>query len=249
MIVYVANCTPADNMYECVQVAITGFTYRGYEIRRFDISELYDGSLDETIKDPDVMVFGGVGGVQRALEICGVSLPPVEAPPESLMPFYKRQLWTGTLSEIRQMVDTNDPRLPLHVKPLHKHKLFTGTLIRAFRDLISTAGVNGSEEVLIQSPVTFVSEWRAYVLHGQIISVGHYKGDPLLFPHKGTMLEGLEAYNNRPSAFAMDWGVTEKGDTLLVEVNDGFALGNYSLRAPEYVTVFETRWRELRGIT
>lgn len=47
----------------------------------------------------------------------------------------------------------------------------------------------------------------------------------------------------------MDWGVTEDGRTLLVEVNDGFALGNYGVRLFEYTAMIEARWRQLMGLS
>ena len=46
----------------------------------------------------------------------------------------------------------------------------------------------------------------------------------------------------------MDWGVTVDGRTLLVEVNDGYALGNYGVRGHQYTAVIECRWRELMGL-
>ena len=46
----------------------------------------------------------------------------------------------------------------------------------------------------------------------------------------------------------MDWGVTSQGDTQLVEVNDGFALGNYGLSGGVYTAMIEARWRELMGL-
>ena len=54
----------------------------------------------------------------------------------------------------------------------------------------------------------------------------------------------------------MDWGVTDTGQTLLVEVNDGFALGNYGFalgnygtKGYHYTAMIECRWRELMGLS
>lgn len=43
----------------------------------------------------------------------------------------------------------------------------------------------------------------------------------------------------------MDIGVTQDGRTLIVEINDGYALGNYGLNPLKAAIFFERRWREL----
>jgi hypothetical protein len=137
---------------------------------------------------------------------------------------------------------------PLHVKPLDQHKLFTGYVIHAFRDLIPTAAISDDILVLAQGLVDFRSEWRAYILRDEILHIGRYRGDPLLFPDPNVVSQALLAMENRPIAFGMDWGVSATGETLLVEVNDGYSLGNYGLPGPEYTAMIEARWRELMGL-
>lgn len=43
----------------------------------------------------------------------------------------------------------------------------------------------------------------------------------------------------------MDWGVTDDNRTLLIEVNDGYALGNYGLHPSLYAALLEARWHEI----
>ncbi|MGM7644396.1 ATP-grasp domain-containing protein [Nocardia sp. JW2] len=45
----------------------------------------------------------------------------------------------------------------------------------------------------------------------------------------------------------MDFGVLANGDTALVEVNDGYALGAYRIAADHYTELVMARWRELLG--
>ncbi len=80
------------------------------------------------------------------------------------------------------------------------------------------------------------------------MNVAHYLGEPVWFPNPNVMRAALDAFYECPIAFGMDWGVTEQGDTLLVEVNDGFALGNYGVRRFQYTAMIEARWRELMGL-
>ena len=48
-----------------------------------------------------------------------------------------------------------------------------------------------------------------------------------------------------PAGYGIDFGITDDGKTLLVEVNDGHSLGNYNLRPVEYAKLLEARWDEL----
>ena len=50
-----------------------------------------------------------------------------------------------------------------------------------------------------------------------------------------------------PEGFAMDFGVTDDGRTLLIEVNDGYSLGTYGLEATLYARLLSARWAELNG--
>ena len=102
--------------------------------------------------------------------------------------------------------------------------------------------------VLAQQRIEFVSEWRVSILRDKILNVANYKGNPLLFPDVGMMQSAIEAFTERPIAFGMDWGITASGQTLLVEVNDGYALGNYGLNGMPFTAMIEARWRQLMGL-
>lgn len=55
----------------------------------------------------------------------------------------------------------------------------------------------------------------------------------------------MAAWQDAPAAYSMDIGVTDNGDTLIVEVNDGYALGSYGLSAYKYATFLQTRCQQL----
>ncbi len=60
--------------------------------------------------------------------------------------------------------------------------------------------------------------------------------------------EAVHAFRNSPAGYAMDIGVTKNGQTLLVEINDGFALGCYGADSIQYAKLLSARWCELVGI-
>ena len=57
----------------------------------------------------------------------------------------------------------------------------------------------------------------------------------------------VKAFPNMPAGCALDFGVTEDGRTLLIEMNDGYSLGTYGLEATLYARLLTARWAELNG--
>lgn len=227
------------------------FWLRGYEIVSFEHQQLTDGELDhDLISDPEhTLVYASVAVVREALIRAGRPAPPNIDFPQELIAFIGRRIAETTMSEVRQWEKSNPDRLPVHVKPRDHQKLFTGKVVGAFRDLISLSYVRDDEPVIVQEVVDFASEWRASVLRGQIVNVSHYKGAPLLFPDIATMTSAIGHFSSAPIAYAVDWGVTQDGRTVLVEVNDGFALGNYGVPGSLYTALIECRWRQLMGLS
>lgn len=226
------------------------FWQRGYEVCRFTVAQLQEGLLDTDLTEnlDDIVLFGGVGTVRKAVERAKRPPPPNLDLPLSVRPWAKRKVWETTLGEIRRIVDTEPGNLPVHIKPRDHQKLFTGTVISAFRDLIPSAHVDRDVPVLAQEVVSLESEWRASVLRREVVHVGHYKGDPLRFPDPSVVREACAAFVDQPIACSMDWGVTTDGETVLIEVNDGFSLGNYGVAGGIYSAMIEARWRQLMGL-
>lgn len=225
------------------------FEERGYNVTRFAKQDLIDGHYDCYLQDKEnIIVYGGVQVVKAALKRLDIPEPPNLDFPIELVNFLGRNVRIGTLGEIRKIEGQHPKLLPLHIKPAYKHKLFPGMLISKFADLIPTSWLKDDEPVIIQEPVEFVSEWRATILRNKIINVANYKGDPCDFPNRQVMESGLEAFVNKPIGCSMDWGITSEGHTILVEVNDGYALGNYGVKGWQYTALVECRWRELLGL-
>lgn len=247
---YVQQGRKGDPNYPNLERVAYTFSERGYEMLRFEYPELCDGALDRGLLSyPDeTIVAGGVGTVRAAIKRANRSLPDLQELPDSLKPWIGREFWTSTLEAVRKPFENGEETHPVHVKPLHEHKKFTGTVFKEFRDLIPSAAVADETEVLVQEVVEFVSEWRAYIFRNRIKNVANYRGDPLAFPDPTRMQDALKAFEDQPVACSMDWGITSTGETLLVEVNDGYSLGNYGVDMYTYTAMIEARWREIMGL-
>lgn len=75
-----------------------------------------------------------------------------------------------------------------------------------------------------------VSEWRAFVLDGEVQGIRCYGGDEWILPSRELILEIAQEYANR--SYTLDVMVDGAGKTYPVEVHDFFACGLYGFDDP-----------------
>ncbi|MDY6084749.1 MAG: ATP-grasp domain-containing protein [Dialister sp.] len=185
-------------------------------------------------------VIGTFSDVKYALEQMGTDIPLLDYPPE-LEPFLGRRVWQSTLFTI-----TSHPEAwHVFVKPVYDIRRFRGTVLDKSEDLIKLGGGLEDIDVWCSEKTEFLSEWRLWVLEGQPVGLTHYKGRWDLIPDISVLKQAVLSYTSAPSAYALDFGVTNEGKTLLVEVSDGYALSSYGLPPALYVTILSRRWSEL----
>ena len=49
----------------------------------------------------------------------------------------------------------------------------------------------------------------------------------------------------RLNVYSIDFAVTDKGDTVLIEINDAFGLSSYGLNPIVYCQMLESRWNQI----
>ncbi|MCC2669421.1 MAG: hypothetical protein K0Q72_1892 [Armatimonadetes bacterium] len=214
-----------------------GFTALSYSVRKFAVPDLPDLDLS-----PATVVCGSVRTVRTALTRLGIPIPAELNIPPGTEPFLGRSVGRSTLGEVRKL-----QRVPLFVKPFDQGKIFTGHVVSGFGDLLQTVNLADDTPVLVQDPVEFRSEWRAFVLRCKVVGIGHYKGDPLLFPDPAVIQGLIAAYEDPFIAHSVDVGIDGQGRTQLVEMNDAYALGDYGLPSVTYARMIEARWDEMCG--
>ena len=251
MKVYSFAAGPDDDRFP--QVAATDFAFRrrGYEVVAFTFADLAAGRLDDDLSNhaDRTLVWGPVGAVLGALDRAERPRPPLLDFPAELTGFLGRRVWRTTLGTVRSSeVDGGAAPWPVHVKPAEDHKLFTGVPVRGFRDLLRLSDVPSETPVFAQEVREFRSEWRATILRGRVLNVAHYKGEPLALPDPSVIVAAVDAFTSAPIGYGADWAVTDDGRTVLIEVNDGFSLGNYGVPGHLYTALLECRWRELNGL-
>lgn len=162
--------------------------------------------------------------------------------PDEIKPFLGREVIKSTFGKAPQI------KTPFFIKPADGVKKFTGALIddvkslHLFRDF---DGAVDSDPVYISTPVEFLSEYRCFVHEGELKGIQHYAGDFRLFPDVSVIDKMVKAYETANCAYTLDVGVTPSGATLLVEVNDMWAIGQYGFESKTYVLMCVRRMREI----
>lgn len=229
---FISNEIITENTY----VAFFGFSIMGWEV------VFYEGDPPKGLSREDVVI-GWITQVKDAVRNLGIE-PPTELDyPEEIRSYLGRNIWQGNLHKIY----TDNTLWPVFVKPV-KGKQFDGKLITSLKDLVGLGDQNEDRKIWCSEPVEFVSEWRCFVRYGKLIDGRNYKGDFQVHPNWNIVKSCIDDYKSSPAAYAVDFGITKDGRTILVEANDAFALGCYGLQPLNYAKMISARWSEMVGI-
>ena len=217
-----------------VFTGIEAFYYMGFEIIEVE-------RFDDLAVSPHNIFFGGIGFVQTALTKLDFKIPEHNDYPDCLSKFYGRKITESTIDKI-----SNNPELwNVFVKPKDKLKKFTGRHIKTTYDLIGCGDIEGDVPVWVSEPVEFISEWRVFVRYKEILGVKLYKGDWRNQYDYKIIETAVNSYENAPAGYALDFGLTADGRFLIVEVNEGYSIGNYGLFYIDYAKLISARWAEM----
>ena len=230
----------ANNEYMSVNFASAaeGFRLMGWETIGYQRISTILPALE---RDDIVVDFGDES--RQALQSLGATPPELPTYPDPLRSFLGREIWTSTINTIA----ASPERWPVFVKPCAESKKFTGVLVRSPRDLIGCGDQQTDTPVWCSEPILFRREWRCFVRYGAILDVRPYKGDWRVGYDYRVIEAAVAEWSEQPQGWALDVGVDAQGRTLVVEVNDGFALGAYGLTPHDYARLLSARWTELVG--
>lgn len=217
-------------------IAYEGLKNFGYEIEKFvDADEISDSN-------PENIIVGGIGNVRKRLKNLNIIRPDKEIDyPEELKPFLKRRIWESTINQI--FADKNS--WPIFIKPKTETKLFAGKVIQNEMDFLGIINEEKDIEVLCSELIDFKTEWRCFIRYKKILDIRRYKGNWDTKIDVKTVQTAIDSFITQPNSFALDFGVNEQGETILVEVNDGHSLGTYGLSSAHYAKFLSARWSEL----
>lgn len=204
----------------------------------------------EELATGEAVPVGSVEFVREAMRLAGIEEPSNISYPEALRKYLAgdvRQLRAGSV-------------LGRHfIKPV-RTKLFTGFVFDSMQDPAELdehdreqhaafLALPPDELVWVADPVVFAGEWRYYVRGRRVIGRARYDpdgADVVAEPQAG-VVERVLADLPFDHPCALDFGVLDDGRTVLVEVNDAWAIGLYgeAMPAADYLDYLLDRWRRL----
>lgn len=185
------------------------------------------------------IICGGIGMIHRRLKDFDINTDEINYPDE-LNSYLKRDIWYSTINEVRDSPE----QWPVFVKSVEGKKL-TGKVIASITDLVGCGSCDDNYDVICSNVKDIISEWRVFVRYGKVLDVKPYKGDWTVHYDPEIIKNTINDYTTAPAAYSIDFGVTSEGETILIEVNDGYALGCYGLSYWLYSKFMLSRWAEL----
>jgi hypothetical protein len=224
------------------ETEVLDYSRRGFWELNCEVVPYYWIDDLDTLTDlsPTVGVSGWIGDIHRALTLLGKPIPVnIDYPPE-LQEFLGRNIRQGTLEEVRNHTTR------VFVKPCEQ-KAFTGFVWENDQTSRSRVITHSDEvPVFIADPLTILSEHRSFILRDRVRDVRRYRGDWSLAPSEKVVEAAVKKMKGRcPVAYCLDWGITDGGETVLIEMNEGFAFGHYGMAPAMYARMLSARWHEM----
>lgn len=221
--------------------AYYGFKEKGTKIVLFN-------ELDKVPLSKFNIIVAGTDYTIKRLKDLGIEPPSrFSIPPElDWLHFLGRLVIRMTFKELKEQLEQENVPFPVFIKIDNYAKEFVAgpvsnkvTLLELYKD------VPDNYPILLSEIVDIVSEYRCYVMRGELIGIKHYLGDIRLFPSIEIIDKMIKDYISQPIAFALDVGITRDGRTILIECNDSWSLGNYGLKDKQYAHMLAIRWHQL----
>lgn len=215
--------------------------YRGF--RNLGFETVLFSNTDEliAITQNDIVV-GGMLMMNHVFNTYKIHVGTYDYPNE-LISFLERKI------SIIKVLDIDGLTLPVFIKPVEE-KIAKGIVIDSWDKASDYKNLSEDTEIYCSEVLELKSEWRCFVCVDKLVGVQIYNGNKDFTCDLDTVSRAINAYANnrkRPAAYTLDFGVTADGKTVLIEMNDGFAVGSYGLDDVEYAKFLLARWADLTG--
>lgn len=173
-------------------------------------------------------------------------VPECEDYPKELEQFMGRRVWKDNINSI----NNNPDKWGIFIKPT-KGKAFGGRVVNNTSDLIGCGNRYENYEVLCCEALNIKREWRGFITYDKLVDIRPYKGD-YHYNYDASVLDDIIdtfiTIKERPMGCSLDIAVIEKSgkeETIFLEMNDGYSLGNYGLNHILYAKLISARWSQL----
>ncbi len=225
--------------------AYEGFLHLGYDIEYFTLEDTFTKTWLVNSEVPVIGTARALYNIWRSASMRGptpIAPKPIDYP-SSLNKYLGRDITSSTLQKLHSK--KTKTTYPVFIKPKNEYKLFEGQVVTNPKEVDSIIQrVGKDKEIWLSKKVNFQTEYRVFVFNGEIKHISHYSGNPYLCLKAGEVSEIVDIYVDSPCAYALDLGIVGHR-VCLVEVNDFFYIGPYTLPSTTYAEMLSARWREI----
>ena len=213
----------------------------GVKVIPFDGTFLNDFIEKTSFKKDDILI-GSVEATIAFFKANNIVVPNYIGYPSPIEKYLGRKIIKDTLKNV-----INHP-FPWFVKPANDVKKFTGSLVENNTQLDilhKFMGVKYEDEIYYSDVIpNILSEYRCFIHKGELKGIQWYLGDFTKFPDVNIINNMIKDYKDAPVSYTLDVAVTDDS-TILIEVNDMWAIGSYGLGGRIYVRMCIDRFQEI----
>jgi hypothetical protein len=178
---------------------------------------------------------------------CNIPVPPTLNIPFELERFANRKTTEIKLADFKYAVKNDlatEFKFPLFIKPKRIKAFSNGVITNPNNIDLILSDANEEETAIVSPKINIESEYRCFVLKNELIGIKHYSGDFTIFPSVNQINNMIAAYTEAPIAYTLDVGVVQN-ETIIIECNDAWSIGNYGLDSKLYVKMLYARWQQI----
>ena len=218
--------------FDCA-CALYGAMDNAMDYRLVTFEEVESGKFDTLIKTN--LFVGSVEFMREVFKRIGkndVRLPMNSDRPHEVI----------TLKEAHERVGKGEK---IFIKPI-EIKLFTGLVLDGFI-YSCLADLPQDTKVMAYKPFEskMLSEWRFYVHNKKIVDARNYSGDFLNIPNYLHAYDFIKSNKDFPCAYTIDIGSLSNDESVIIEFNDMWAIGNYGMPNDLYLNLLKDRYFEI----
>ncbi len=191
------------------------------------------------------MIVGSVEATIEFFKLIDVTPPNYLGYPKSLQKYLGRTIHTAEFQHLKVF------EFPYFIKPVFGVKRFTGCVIEKpsfLKSLKDYDNVDDTDLVYVSSMLDIQSEYRCFVHKGILKGMQYYSGDFRLHPNSTIVESMIKDYQESKEAnvsYTLDVAVLKDGSTVLIEVNDFWAIGSYGFDGKTYARMAIDRFYEI----
>jgi len=114
--------------------------------------------------------------------------------------------------------------------------------IKSFTEITDKAPAGNYQ---ISEIIEIESEYRCFVYKNKLVGIQNYLGDFKIFPDIEKIEKMISVYGG-PVAYTLDVAITDKNETVIIEVHDFFSIGFYGFSDYRIIALMFNNWYQER---